>query len=384
MPKFGSLGQGELCLDTVRVFTEENRVHLIASAQSRGNSAEYLPFTPRPRLPPKEARRGIAYTRDGVTLHYDDALELYATWPEPVCIISDGAYGVSGFPGDPPTHAGLADWYRPHIEAWSARATPLTTLWFWNTEVGWATVHPVLVANGWEYVACHVWNKGLGHVAGNANTKTLRQFPIVTEVCVQYVKPARFRVGDVTLSMQDWLRHEWRRSGLPMYLANEVCGVKNAATRKYLASDHVWYYPPPAAFEAMAAYINAKGDPSGRPYFSVNGKRAMTAAEWDRMRAKFHCAFGVNNVWSAPPVRGVERLKAVGAKCLHANQKPLSLLELTIRAATDEGDMVWDPFGGLCSVSIAARRLGRRAMSAETERTFFLAACDRLASDDAI
>ena len=386
MPKRNDRGQASLALDTVApVANKEARVPLSVTDRAHGaGRTEYLPFSPRPSLPAKDARKGTTYARDGVTLHYDDALELYAEWSEPVCIISDGAYGVSGFPGDPPTHTGLAEWYRPHVEAWSAKATPLTTLWFWNTEVGWATVHPVLVELGWEYVACHVWNKGMGHVAGNANTKTLRQFPIVTEVCVQYVKPATFRANGKRLSMQEWLRYEWQRSGLPMYLANKVCGVKNAATRKYLAGDHVWYYPPPEAFAAMAEFINAKGDPAGRPYFSVNGKRPMTASEWGRMRAKFHCKFGVNNVWSEPAVRGQERLKGVGSKCLHTNQKPLSLLELAIEASTDEGDTVWDPFGGLCSVSIAAHKLNRRSVSAEIERTFFHAAASRLANYDGI
>lgn len=351
------------------------------SAAVLRSETDPLPFKQRAK-PPRDARLGATYSRDGVTLHHDDSLRLYPTWPAPVCIISDGAYGVAGFPGDPPTHTGLAEWYQPHVAAWSKQATPETTLWFWNTEVGWATVHPVLIAHGWEYVACHVWNKGLGHVAGNANTKTLRQFPIVTEVCVQYVKPPRFAVGASLVSMQEWLRHEWQRSGLPMYLANEVCGVKNAATRKYLAADHLWYFPPPEAFAAMAAFLNTKGSPAGRPYLSVDGKRVPTADEWERMRAKFHCAFGVNNVWSEPPVRGVERLKATGAKCLHMNQKPLRLLSLAIQATTDEGDMVWDPFGGLGSVALAALRLRRRAVSAEIERTFFLAACRRLAGDD--
>lgn len=349
-----------------------------------GGETPLLAFSPRPRPPGRDAANGTVYSRDGVTLHYSDVRSLYCEWPAPVCIISDGAYGVSGFPGDPPTHTGLAAWYRPHVDAWSSRATAETTLWFWNTEVGWATVHPVLVEAGWEYVACHVWNKGLGHVAGNANTKTLRQFPIVTEVCVQYVKPARFDVGSSVLSMQEWLRYEWQRSGLPMYLANKACGVKNAATRKYLASDHVWYYPPPDAFEAMVSFVNAHGKPDGRPYFANQRGVPFTAVEWGRMRAKFHCAFGINNVWDEPPVRGVARLKAAGAKCLHMNQKPLRLLELAIRASTDEGDMVWDPFGGLGSVPLAAHKIGRKSVSAEIERTFFLAATQRLANYDAV
>src|SRR3990167_159880 len=96
-----------------------------------------------------------------VILYNADTLGLYLKWPSPIVIVSDGAYGVRGFPGDPPTPAGLADWYEPHIAEWSKYSTPQTTLWFWNTELGWATVHPVLVANGWEYRCCNIWDKGL-------------------------------------------------------------------------------------------------------------------------------------------------------------------------------------------------------------------------------
>ena len=52
-----------------------------------------------------------------------DALDFYDTWDTPTTIISDGAYGVGGFPGDPRTPADLPRWYEPHIAAWSAKAT---------------------------------------------------------------------------------------------------------------------------------------------------------------------------------------------------------------------------------------------------------------------
>ena len=149
------------------------------------------------------------FRRDMAEVCFGRAEDFYAEWPSPTCIVCDGPYGVSGYPGDLSGTDGLAEWYVPHIRAWSGKATPETTLWFWNTEIGWATVHPALQASGWEYRSCHVWDKGLGHVAGNANTKTLRKLPVTTEVCVQYVKPPRFN----GMSMQDWLRHEWRRSG---------------------------------------------------------------------------------------------------------------------------------------------------------------------------
>ncbi|HVY45613.1 MAG TPA: hypothetical protein VHB21_07020 [Minicystis sp.] len=88
-----------------------------------------------------------------------DALAQYAAWPTPTVIVSDGAYGVAGFPGDPPNASELVDWYAPHVGAWAARASPSTTLWFWDTEIGWATVHPLLERHGFTYRACHVWDK---------------------------------------------------------------------------------------------------------------------------------------------------------------------------------------------------------------------------------
>jgi hypothetical protein len=107
-----------------------------------------------------DPKKGEVFRREDVPIHFDRAEHLYTYWPSPTCIISDGPYGVSGFPGDEYKWASLAEWYEPHIKAWSQRADPLTTLWFWNTEVGWATVHPLLISQGWEYRCCNVWDKG--------------------------------------------------------------------------------------------------------------------------------------------------------------------------------------------------------------------------------
>ena len=273
-----------------------------------------------------------------------DALDVNAKWEPPVTIVSDGAYGIGGFEGDPPSHEGLADWYRPHVAAWGESATPRTTLWFWNTEVGWATVHPLLVAAGWEYRCCHIWNKGIGHIAGNANSLTLRKYPVVSEVCVQYVNRAAFDTPAGVLDMKQWLRHEWRRSGLPLYETNRACGVWNAATRKYLTQDHPWYYPPVEMFERLVEYANRHGRPEGRPYFSVDGREPLTGAAWGQLRAHFKCDVGVTNVWDLPAVRGEERLKDHCGKCVHLNQKPLALMRQIVSASTLPGDVVWEPF----------------------------------------
>jgi site-specific DNA-methyltransferase (adenine-specific) len=256
-------------------------------------------------------------------------------------------------------------------------------LWFWNTEIGWARVHPALELHGWQYEETCVWDKGLSHVAGNCNGKTIRGMPVVTELAVRYTRRATLPdINGVPVSLKDWVRSEWARSGLPMHKANKACGVANAATRKYLTRCHLWYFPPPEALVRMAAYCEKHGLPTDRPYFSIDGVKPPVQEEWKAMRAKWKHVHGLTNVWSEPPVHGSERLKAAGtSRYLHANQKPLALVERQIRACTDDDDVVWEPFGGLFSASVAAAKSGRRAFAAEINHDFFVAGSKRLQSE---
>lgn len=320
-----------------------------------------------------------------------DALNAYRRWPAPATIISDGAYGVRGFHGDTTGADGLVDWYRPHVEAWNAAATPATTLWFWNTELGWATVHPLLIENGWDYIETVTWNKGISHIAGNVNGKTIRRFPVVSEVCVFYQRRFEIEGPHGRVGVQKWLREEWLRSGLPLYISNTACGVKNAATRKYLTSDWMWYWPPGEMVERLALYANEHGEKSGWPYFSLDGKASVTAKEWDELRYRWRHTHGMTNVWTRPALHDSERLKGTLRRAAprvykpsrhsaaHLNQKPLEFMEYLVRAVTEEDDVVWEPFGGLATASVAAVGLGRRAFAAELDKDFAQLARERLA-----
>lgn len=344
----------ELETDTRR--SKPKRKHEPTSTVGRGKSVV---------IPGKPSSKH--YQDSLVSVHFGDSMDFYKKWPSPVCIISDGGYGILGFEGDTSDHLGLPDWYEPHIKAWSELSTPQTTLWFWNSEIGWAAVHPILEKYGWRYVNCNIWNKGLGHIAGNVNTKKIRRFPVVTEVCVQYIFESRID-GEL---LKKWLRKEWKRSGLPLKRANEACGVKDAAVRKYLDQGHLWYFPPPEAFEKLAKYANEHGKAEGRPYYSRDGKKPMLASDWAKMRSRFTCPHGVTNVWERNPVNGKERLKADSGKAVHLNQKPLDLMTMIINASTEAGEIVWEPFGGLFSGALAAKMLNRKAFAAEVDSTYF-------------
>ena len=349
--------------------TEGRKAKLKAVPTSTVGRAKAITLQTSPKSP--------RFTRPGVELRHGDSLDHYESWPAPTVIVSDGAYGVLGFEGDTSDHLDVPAWYEPHVRAWSAKATPQTTLWFWNSEIGWAATHPVLERHGWRYVNCNIWNKGVGHIAGNVNTQKIRRFPVVTEVCVQYVLEAR--VGGEPLKR--WMLAEWRRSGLPLRRANEACGVRDAAVRKYFDQGHLWYFPPPEAMEKISTYANTHGAPEGRPYFSLDGVRPVTAKDWLALRSKFYCPHGVTNVWERNAVRGEERVKTDEGRAVHLNQKPLDLMERIIEASSQAGDVVWEPFGGLFSASLAAHRVGRRAYSCEIDSTYFQFGVARFEAD---
>ncbi|HZO21709.1 MAG TPA: DNA methyltransferase [Steroidobacteraceae bacterium] len=322
---------------------------------------------------PQQARHAAA----GMEVSFGDSALLCAGWPAPVCIVSDGGYGVLGFEGDTSDHLDLPQWYEAHVAAWALRATPQTTLWFWNSEIGWAAVHPLLERYGWRYVSANLWSKGRAHIAGNVNTGRIRRFPVVTEICVQYVFEAKVD----GLALREWLIREWKRTGLPLREANSACGVADAAVRKYLNPGHLWYFPPPQMFARLQAYANERGAVSGRPYFSLDGRTPADEEQWARMRAKFRCPFGVTNLWERGALRGEERQVVPGGRAVHLNQKPLDLMSRIITACTDPGDVVWEPFGGLFSATIAAARAGRRAFSAEIDPTYFHFGLERIRAE---
>jgi site-specific DNA-methyltransferase (adenine-specific) len=99
----------------------------------------------------------------------------------------------------------------------------------------------------------------------------------------------------------------------------------------------------------------------------------MTGGDWIRYRSKFHCPMGYTNVWDRGALHGRERITVphLSGKAAHLNQKPLDLMRLIVEAASDVGDVLWEPFGGLFSASLAAHQLNRQAFACELDATYF-------------
>ncbi|RIY35862.1 adenine-specific DNA-methyltransferase [Psittacicella gerlachiana] len=66
----------------------------------------------------------------------------------------------------------------------------------------------------------------------------------------------------------------------------------------------------------------------------------------------------------------------------HPSQKPEALLERIIKASSNQGDLVLDPFGGTFSTSAVAQRLGRRSISIEFQEEYIQIGLRRLGISD--
>jgi site-specific DNA-methyltransferase (adenine-specific) len=84
-----------------------------------------------------------------------------------------------------------------------------------------------------------------------------------------------------------------------------------------------------------------------------------------------------DDVWSIPVVRGKER---VG----YPTQKPLDLLRRIIKASSNAGDIVLDPFCGCATTCVAAQQLGRKWIGIDIESQSAHILVERLTDDSGL
>jgi len=115
-------------------------------------------------------------------------------------------------------------------------------------------------------------------------------------------------------------------------------------------------------------------------YFTHSTETILWAARDKRSKHKFNYQNmrreagerQMKSVWRLLPPSKDE--KTLGS---HPTQKPLALLERIITAASDEGDLVLDPFVGGGTTGIAARGLRRRFIGIDADQSFIELTAER-------
>ena len=83
--------------------------------------------------------------------------------------------------------------------------------------------------------------------------------------------------------------------------------------------------------------------------------------------------------WTLPICAGHERIKGADGQKAHSTQKPEALLHRVIVSSTKPGDVILDPFFGSGTTGAVAKRLGRRFIGIEREKTYADVARARIA-----
>lgn len=82
--------------------------------------------------------------------------------------------------------------------------------------------------------------------------------------------------------------------------------------------------------------------------------------------------------WVFGLCKGKERLKNENGIKAHPTQKPLKLIQQVILAASNKGDIVFDPFVGSGTTAVVAEALGRKWFGVERDEKYVVLGRNRV------
>ena len=137
-----------------------------------------------------------------------------------------------------------------------------------------------------------------------------------------------------------------------------------------------WHAAFDSEFDTFQFFVWHKTNPA--PKIFKNGflnSCEMIACMWNKgHKWNFTTQNEMHNFFQSPICMRPERL----SNPKHPAQKPVALLEHIINIASNEGDVVFDPFMGVGSAGVAALKSGRKYIGIEIEKSYFEAAVKRI------
>lgn len=98
---------------------------------------------------------------------------------------------------------------------------------------------------------------------------------------------------------------------------------------------------------------------------------------YDKMK-KYNYGKQLRDVWDFPSCQGTERLKGNDGRASHPTQKPEKLFRRLIEMATNEEDMVLDPFVGSGTTAVVCEGLNRKWIGIDNNLEYIKIANERI------
>lgn len=205
---------------------------------------------------------------------------------------------------------------------------------------------PFLQTTGFSLRQQIIINKGIKSIAGRA-TKNYKIFPNVTESIL-------FLTKDNISFSRKFLKDRQKHIGLTSREINEALGVKSNGGGMwsiYTGKNVCEQFPTQDIWHKLQGILHFN-----IPYKTV----AQT----------FNPEMGITDVWTDVDFYEEKRY--------HPTQKPLKLINRLIRASSNEGDKVLDPFAGSGSTLVACESNGRIATTIEIDEEYIAKIKQRL------
>jgi site-specific DNA-methyltransferase (adenine-specific) len=177
-------------------------------------------------------------------------------------------------------------------------------------------------------------------MAGIGRKRRIKKFPVDTQVLLYYVKAG----GQPVFNEQTWTERVAKEVKQGRFILPSGY-MRDEAGRVY------WTSPRGDYTDESIERLKAEG----RIHVTKSGKvRVKYFVAEDE--AAIYIPRAVTNSWTDIP----DTLRTGAERTGFPTQKPEALLERIIRASSNEGDLVLDPFCGSGTTLVAAQRLGRR------------------------
>lgn len=189
-------------------------------------------------------------------------------------------------------------------------------------------------------------DKGMRAVSGRA-TKKYRMFPNTTESILFITKENRKFV-------KPFLKERQRALGMSAKEINEALGVKSNGGGMwsiYTGKNVCEQFPTEKTWNKLQKVLDFE-----LPY--------------EKVAQTFNPQMGLTDIW-----RDIDFYKE---KRVHSTQKPLKLIKRLIKASSNEGDLVVDPFGGSGSTALASIQLNRKFVTIEKDEDYYNSIVERV------
>ena len=140
-------------------------------------------------------------------------------------------------------------------------------------------------------------------------------------------------------------------------------GFKSQARNWIRGSDSILYYVKKVGRQTFNKQHDPLSEQALRGYSRSDGRgryklyRERGSGRERRVYLKDNPGVPMRNVWT--DIASFQTASRAGELVNYPTQKPLALLERIVRASSNEGDLVLDPFCGCATACVAAERLGR-------------------------